>query len=143
MSVFASTRTAELEKLASLQADMRIFISMQCDAQARHYAMLHPQATQQVVTAGGEAAGVLIIDRSDFSIEILEIALLPRFRRRGVGSAVVRALIDEAEALGLPIRCRVAADNDARAFWEQLGFRKGDSDGAYLAMERPCASSPR
>jgi hypothetical protein len=36
----------------------------------------------------------------------------------------------------------VAIGNEARGFWEHLGFRVRTVGGAYMAMERPCETSP-
>lgn len=143
ISVYASTRMTELRGLAWPQADLQEFIAMQFDAQTRHYATLYPSASHSVVTVAGEAAGRLIVDRSASKIHVLDIALLPHFRRAGIGTALMRELLEEADALGLTVRCHVAADNSARRFWEQLGLRAGQSDGVYVVMERPCPTSPR
>jgi len=124
------------------QESVATFIRMQFDAQTRHYATIHPDANHSIITVEGEPAGRLIVDRSDSEIRIVDIALLPRFRRVGIGTTLVRRLLDEADARGLAIRCHVAVGNDARRFWEQLGLRAANHDDAYIEMERPCATSP-
>jgi len=116
---------------------------MQLDAQTRHYRSVHPTAAHSVITVGGEPAGRLIVDRSDREIRIVELALLPPFRRAGVGSELVRPLLEEADAAGLPVRCHVEQSNDARRFWERLGLVAVGLDGAHMAMERACVTSTR
>lgn len=143
ISVYASTRLPELSGLGWPQANVDAFIRMQFDAQARHYGAVFPEAGYSVITVSGEPAGRLIVDRSDSEIRIVDIALLPQFRGAGVGTAIVRELLEEADECGLPVRCHVAVGNDARRFWERLGLRAGGHHDAYIAMERPCATSPR
>jgi GNAT superfamily N-acetyltransferase len=143
MSVYASTRMPELSGLGWPQANLDAFIRMQFDAQARHYAAVFPDASHSVITVSGQPAGRMIVDRSNSEIRIVDIVLLPQFRRAGVGNVLVRELLDEADERGLPVRCHVAVGNDARRFWERLGLEVGDHDDAYIAMERPCRTSPR
>jgi ribosomal protein S18 acetylase RimI-like enzyme len=84
----------------------------------------------------GEPAGRLIVNQADDQILIIDIALLPEFRRTGIGSALVRGLLEQADAGRLPVRCHVLHDSTARRFWERAGFTAQGSDGVYLAMER-------
>jgi ribosomal protein S18 acetylase RimI-like enzyme len=143
ISVYASTRMPELSGLGWPEAQLDAFIRMQFDAQTRHYGAAFPGATHSVIAVGGAPAGRLIVDRADAELRIVDISLLPQFRRAGVGTALVRELLEEADARGLPLRCHVAVGNDALAFWERFGLRARDHDDAYVAMERPCATSPR
>ena len=124
------------------EAQTDAFIAVQFDAQSRHYAMVFPDAAHLVVLVGGEPAGRLIVDRPGGEIRIVDIALLPRHRGVGVGGALVRQLGEEADAKQLPLRCHVAMDNDARRFWERLGFEERGIDGLHVAMERPYRAPP-
>jgi ribosomal protein S18 acetylase RimI-like enzyme len=139
LSLYATTRRAELSMMgwSGTQADQ--FIRMQFDAQTRHYADAFPDATHAVVLVGEEPAGRLIVDRPDGEILIVDIALLPHFQGAGIGRELVRPLLEEADTRRLPVRLHVALDNDARAFWEHLGFVALGVDGVHVAMERTCA----
>jgi ribosomal protein S18 acetylase RimI-like enzyme len=139
LSLYSSTRTDELAIVGWPQEQLDAFVRMQFEAQSRGYAATFPGADNSVVIVDGMAAGRLIVDRSDDEIRIVDIALLPEFRRAGVGSTLVRPLLEEADATGLPVRCHVAEGNDARKFWERFGLVAGSSDGAYVAMERACS----
>jgi ribosomal protein S18 acetylase RimI-like enzyme len=143
ISVYASTRMPELSGLGWPLEQLDAFIRMQFDAQSRHYSAVFPDARNSVIVVGGEPVGRLIVDRSHSELRVVDLALLPQFRRTGIGTALVRELLDEADASGLPVRCHVAVGNDALRFWERLGLHPCDHDDAYIAMERPCATSPR
>jgi ribosomal protein S18 acetylase RimI-like enzyme len=143
VSVYASTRMPELSGLGWPEAQLDAFIRMQFDAQARHYGAAFPDAAHSVIAVCGEPAGRLIVDRSDGEIRIVDIALLPEYRRAGIGTGLVRDLLDEADQRGLPVRCHVAVGNDAVGFWERLGLVAGHHDDVYIAMERPCGTSRR
>jgi GNAT superfamily N-acetyltransferase len=141
LSVYASTRP-ELRGLGWLAEQQDAFIRMQFDAQARHYRESFPDAIYTVICVDGEPAGRLIVNRTDDQILIVDIALLPEFRRIGIGSGLVRRLLEQADAGRLPVRCHALHDSTARRFWEHAGFAAQGSDGVYLAMERAPQARP-
>jgi GNAT superfamily N-acetyltransferase len=114
---------------------------MQFDAQTRHYRESFPDATYSVICVDGEPAGRLIVNRAGDQILIVDIALLPEFRRTSIGTGLVRRLLEQADAGHLPVRC-VLHDSTARRFWEHAGFAAQGSDGVYVAMERPPQARP-
>ncbi len=144
LTLYATVRKPELTGLGWSAAEQEAFIRMQFDAQIRHYRGCFPDARYSVIWVGGERAGRMIVRRSDEEILIVDIALLPEFRSAGIGSALVRRLLAEADAGRLPVRCHVLQGSDARRFWERAGFvaQDGDGDGVYVAMERPCETLP-
>jgi ribosomal protein S18 acetylase RimI-like enzyme len=143
LSLYAAVRRPELTMLGWDDAQVDAFIQMQLEAQTRHFGATFPEARHLVITVQGGAGGRLILDRTDREIRIVDLVLLPEFRRAGVGSAVVRRVCDEADADGLPVRCHVEQSNSAIRFWERLGLVACGLDGAHIAMERACATSPR
>jgi GNAT superfamily N-acetyltransferase len=140
LSVFASTRRPELTGLGWSEAEEDTFIRMQFDAQTCHYRRFFPDARYSIICVRGERAGRVIVNRCDDEIRIVDIALLPEFRHAGVGSEVVRRLLDEADASRLPVRCHVLQGSDARRFWERAGFVAQNGNGMYLPMERACGT---
>ncbi len=142
LSLYASTRRAELAGLGWSGKEEDAFIRMQFDAQAWHYRHAYPNATYSVICVDGERAGRLIVNRNDDEIVIADITLLPQFRRIGIGSGLVQRLVDEADAGHLRVRCHVLRDSDARRFWERAGLAAQGSGGVYLAMERAPHASP-
>jgi ribosomal protein S18 acetylase RimI-like enzyme len=143
LAAYRSTREAEQKLFGWSEADWDLFVTSQFEAQSRHYRDYFPQAQRSVVLVGGVPAGRLIVDRSGGATHIVDIALLPIFRRAGVGRELVNEVLDEADRRGLPVTCNVEVGNEARLFWERLGFVACGSGGAYIALERPCGISPR
>jgi ribosomal protein S18 acetylase RimI-like enzyme len=66
----------------------------------------------------------------------MDIALAPPFRRRGIGTALLDALIAEAQASGRTLSIHVETNNPARRLYERLGFAKAGEHGVYLLLER-------
>ena len=55
---------------------------------------------------------------------ITEFTVWPAYRRRGIGAAAVRAILDDHRARGtFEVEAGILRDNEpARAFWARLGF---------------------
>ena len=115
---------------------------MQFDAQRVEYFKRFPDADYRVILVGSQPAGRLWIARTPTQIRLMDIALLPEFRNRGVGKLLVRQLADEAARAGLPLRHMVFELNeDALRFYERLGFTRLELHGAYWEMEKKPVSS--
>ena len=83
-----------------------------------------------------DPAGRIWIGRDDEEIRLLDIALLPEFQNRGVGTLLLRWLIEEATQSGKALRHMVfVMNNDAHRFYERLGFEVIEEMGAYKHME--------
>jgi GNAT superfamily N-acetyltransferase len=100
--LFASTRGRELEALGADSPLAASFVAMQFAARERSYHSAHPGAVCQVVEPESngrcEAIGQLWVDIGPGPISLLDISLLPRWRGMGVGSALLRGLLAEAQA---------------------------------------------
>ncbi len=68
--------------------------------------------------------GRLYLARLTDEIRIVDIAIMPEHRGRGIASRLLSPdVIAEAEAAGLPVRLHVEHWNRARHLYERLGFR--------------------
>ena len=56
--------------------------------------------------------------------EIVGVATLPAFRRRGIGAALTAALADDAVRLGVGLIFLSAQGDEVAAIYERLGFRR-------------------
>ena len=136
LEVYASTRADELAQVPWDASQKDIFLRMQFDAQRRSYDERFPDAEYDLILLDGQPVGRLWIGRDEAEIRILDIALLSVGQNRGVGSALLRRLIDEAQQTGKLLRHMVFILNkDALRFYERLGFRVFEDLGGYLHME--------
>lgn len=116
-------------------------VDLQLRAQEREYAAAYPQSSHQILVADGAAVGRLILDKTPDAVRVVDVSVLSRHQRRGIGSSVLREVIDEAERGGRTVRLSVWWDNGgARRLYESLGFVAaeaiGTSAGGYLEMAR-------
>jgi ribosomal protein S18 acetylase RimI-like enzyme len=135
--VYASTRAAELAQVTWWDDAQKLaFCRAQYDAQKAEYDARFPGAQYDVILLEGRAAGRIWVGRDEEEIRLLDIALLPEFQGEGVGAALVGALIGEARSTGRRLRHMVFVLNeDARRFYERLGFRVFGEFSGYLQME--------
>lgn len=76
-----------------------------------------------VIEVDGMAAGRLRIVRDSDHLELAGIQLLPRHQSQGVGTYVVRELMNQASSSGVRFELNVEKDNPrARALYERLGL---------------------
>ncbi len=133
--VYASTRAEELLPLPWSEEQKAAFLRAQFAAQHRYYQESYTSSRFDLVLVGGRPAGRLYVARWPEELRVIDIALLPEFRRRGIGTALLGRLLDEAKSLALPLRIHVERFNPALAFYERLGFRQIEDRGVYLFLE--------
>ena len=135
--VYASTRADELAQVTWWTDEQKLaFCRQQYEAQKTEYDARYPDAQYDVILLDGQTAGRLWVGRDEEQIRMLDIAVLPWARGRGIGTAVVTSLIEEARAAGKRLRHMVFMLNtDARRFYERLGFRVFEEVAGYLHME--------
>ena len=138
--VYASTRADELAAVPWDRAQKEAFLRAQFDAQDRWYHEQYTRVTYDVIAIDGEPAGRLYVRRGDTEIRIVDIALLPEHRGRGVGTSLLRALLAEADAADKRITIHVERTNPALRFYQRLGFSVAEDKGVYLFMQRPAVT---
>jgi len=134
-ALYASTRAAEMEHLQWSPQQKNDFLAMQFRAQSIHYDEYYPDALLGIIECGGEAIGRLYVDRREREIEIIDIALVPSMRGRGIGKRLLVELLDEGRATARRVRIYVEHFNPARGLYDRLGFRQVGTNGVYHEME--------
>jgi ribosomal protein S18 acetylase RimI-like enzyme len=141
VELYASTREDELAQVEWDEGVKHAFVEQQFSGQDAHYRGNYPGATLDVIEVDGSRAGRLYVHRGPSDMRIMDIALMPEFRGRGIGTSVLRSLIEEADASARKLSIHVEMNNPARSLYERLGFSPAGEHGVYVLMERPPASS--
>ena len=135
--VYGSTRADEMAVVPWSEEEKRTFLAQQFEAQSVDYARNYPDAAYDVVMVDGKPAGRLIVARWKDELHIVDIALLPEFRGRGIGSRLLQPLLEEADGKGVKTTIWVEHQNPAQTLYRRLGFGPVDESGIYHLMERP------
>lgn len=108
----------------------------QFHAQTVSYRDQFPQARFDIIELTGERIGRIVVDRSVTMVHLIDQAIVPPLRGRGIGTAIMRALMDEAQAAGLPVRLEVASENDPSfRLYQRLGFAPIETYPFYMSLE--------
>ncbi|GAB3470082.1 hypothetical protein GCM10027321_40040 [Massilia terrae] len=127
-NLFRSTRP-ELAMLPDGLAGM--LIAQQQHSQDLGYRQAFPHAQTLVIEAGGEPAGKLVLDEQRQQLRVVDLAVAPPFRGRGLATAVLRQLHQAGRDLVLS----VAHDNLAAIrLYHALGFEEESRDEVRAEM---------
>jgi RimJ/RimL family protein N-acetyltransferase len=147
--LFCDSRLPELALLAQHVGPETYeqIMRMQFQAQTASYQAEFPQACFDIVELGDAPVGRIVVDRPGDMVHIVDQAVVPSMRGRGIGTAVMQALMDEAAQAGLPVRLKVASSNDpSMRLYLRLGFVPIETAPLYIDMEwwaQPAAMSRR
>jgi ribosomal protein S18 acetylase RimI-like enzyme len=134
LELYASTRAEEMAMVSWTREQQEAFVRMQFDAQQAHYKKIQPDANHDIIMSNGRPVGRLYVARTKKHIEIMDITVLPQGRNAGIGSSLIRALMEEAES-SRPLRIYVENFNPSLRLFERLGFKAVEEDGFMLLME--------
>ncbi|SFN08883.1 Ribosomal protein S18 acetylase RimI [Pimelobacter simplex] len=133
-ALYAAGRAAELDQVAWPPGQREAFVAMQHDLRERLYREAYPAGEFLVVEVDGRPAGRLCVNRGPDEVRVVDIALLPVHQGQGIGAALLRRLLDEAAAAGVPVALQVERDSPARALYERLGFVPVAEDDVRLHL---------
>jgi ribosomal protein S18 acetylase RimI-like enzyme len=135
LQVYASTREEELRLVDWSVEQKAAFVQQQFEAQDAYYSEHYHPATFDVIEVDGASVGRLYVARWEDEIRIIDIAVLPEHRGHGVGTALLRDLLDEAARTGKRLSIHVEKNNPALRLYERLGFVPIEDRGVYLLLE--------
>ena len=135
-SVYASTRADEMKLVPWTAMQKQSFLQMQFNAQRQHYSVHYPKAQYYIIEQAGQMIGRMIVDRSENTILLMDIALLPEYRNKRIGSGLINTLLEEADKTNRPVQLHVETFNPAMRLYQRLGFVKTGEAGIYHEMTR-------
>lgn len=142
--LFVSRRWAEVRAVPGWSdAQRRAFLHSQAELQRQHYERHYPGAQWLIIEQASEAIGRLCLHRQASDLRIVDIALLPHCQGLGLGSALLREILTEADTQGHSCSLSVELGSRARGLYQRLGFLAGDENGLYVQMRRPARQLPR
>lgn len=142
-ALYASTRQEELSQANWPQEVVDAFLQQQHEAQHAHYSAHYTGMEWLIVEVGGAAIGRLYLAEWKNEVRIVDIALLPDHRRRGIGAAILRDIIAWADGLPKPVSIHVEKYNPARHLYLRLGFEPVGETGAYDLLRREPAADQK
>ena len=105
---------------------MTVLPNERCLTVAEMRAMATPETMYVLAELDGALAGSGLAGRSSFGYAGLHPRVVPEARRRGVGTALLRSLVDHALADGFREAGTTVDDPGSMGFAERFGFREVD-----------------
>ncbi|WP_091102913.1 GNAT family N-acetyltransferase [Nonomuraea pusilla] len=90
-----------------------------------------------VIMTGGELAGCVTVRPAEGGRLLEHFYLAPRHQGRGLGSAVLRTLMERADEQRAAVRLQVLQGSAARRLYERHGFVVESEDPVDVFMVRP------
>jgi ribosomal protein S18 acetylase RimI-like enzyme len=132
--LYASTRERELSIVPWSEEQKAAFLTMQFDAQDSHYRTHYPEARFDIIEIDGVPAGRLYLFATSGELRVIDIALMPQYRNKGIGGDLMRTILQTASDTGRMVTIHVEVDNPARRLYERLQFTPVEQRGPYLLM---------
>lgn len=134
--LYASTRQDEMALTGWPQQQIDAFLLQQFEAQHSFYMQQFTSADFDVIlNADNTPIGRLYLDERDDEFRIIDIALLPQHRGKGIGGKIMQDIIDRAFGAKKPLTIHVESNNPAMRLYHRLGFKKIEDQGVYHLMK--------
>ncbi len=132
--IFAGARLAEFRLVDLDQTQKHALIKMQFDAQSYQYSESYPRAESLIISWDDLPIGRILVDEGEREMNLVDIALLPEYRNRGIGTQLIQRLLVQAAEANKQVRLHVLKSNPAQHLYERLGFIRAGGDSMYFEM---------
>lgn len=132
--LYASTRADELALIDWDEPRKQAFLAQQFAAQHHHYQHYYADARFDLILLGDLPIGRLYVARWKDEIRIVDIAIMPEYRNRGIGGGLLGELLKEAVAVNQRLTIHVERYNPALRLYLRLGFEVVGETGVYLLL---------
>lgn len=138
--IYRSTRE-DLEILPMDDGQKNMILQMQYEAQKQQYAWQFPNALHRIVLLDENPIGRFIFAHETDELRAINLSLLPPYRSLGVGTILLRDLLDEAAQSNRIFSLHVEKTNRAARLYARLGLFVTEDTGTHFKMEwRPPAA---
>ena len=92
----------------------------------------------QIITFQRKDVGVLSVRKQETEVFLKSIEVLPEYQNQGIGTTVLKSILEEAHDTGQAVCLQVLKVNPARSLYERLGFLiTGETTIHYLMRAIP------
>ena len=139
---FGPPGEADFEPLLALRVDVmrehleRVF-RYDPERACRYFREAFDEPGMRLILVGGERAGCVGFRIGGDEIKLDSFYLERHLHNSGLGTTILKVLLAEADALGLPVRLEVLNGSKADRFYLRHGFVKLSQDEIEGEYERP------
>jgi GNAT superfamily N-acetyltransferase len=103
---------------------MRPYVELTHDWDEKRFREIYNTETISTIQLDCEDIGMLKTEKRKDHICRGDIQLKEAFQRRGIGTSLIRDVMEKSKAEGLPLRLRVLKENPVMKLYNRLGFVK-------------------
>jgi ribosomal protein S18 acetylase RimI-like enzyme len=134
--LYSAVRAPEFALAPVTATQKEELIRMQFRGQSSAYAQMYPNSCYHIVLLDGKPVGRLWVAQAEHEFTLVDIAVHPELQSKGIGTALVRRLQQEAAKARLPVRCCVSRFNPGSLrFHQRLGFTILREDLMHFFLE--------
>lgn len=134
-NLFVRSRPPEWDQVVLPVEQLTQVMNHQFWAQTQTYLARFPEGRFDIIELDGKPIGRIVVNRPGDRIHIVDQAIAPELRGQGLGTAIMRHLMAEAEANGLFMALKVGNANDpSMRLYSRLGFAAIDESLEYIEM---------
>lgn len=126
------------QDLQLIDADKEVvesIMELQLKAQTQGYGSQFPNAMYFVVERHCEPIGKVTVDFGHNEVRLVDLALIPAARGKGLGAEIIRAFQQAATMVAVPMTLSVMQSNfPAKALYQKLGFVTASVEIPYELM---------
>lgn len=134
-TLYVRTREHEVASWGWTYQQMQDFLEMQWMMQRHSYQAQFPSARDFLIVPEDVPVGRCLIDINNVRLHLIDFAVLPASRGRGIGSAVLELLKRCATRHGVPLRLSVSCSNPAQHLYRSAGFEEISRTETHLGMQ--------
>ena len=103
---------------------MRPYVELTHTWDEKRFREIYNTETISIICLDGEDIGMLKVEKRIDHIYLGDIQLKEAFQGKGIGTSLIRDVIEKSKAHGLPLRMRVLKVNPVLKLYERLGFAR-------------------
>lgn len=127
----------ELKKLAEFEPIKAVF-GWDEDVQREIHRTEWEEDKPTIIVVDGVAAGSYLVQLHAEYLYFGRFFLLPEFQGKGIGSRVLKSVIENADKMSLPIKLCYLQGNRVGQLYERFGFSLTGQDEQFVNMLKPC-----
>ena len=133
--IYCDGRAHEVAQVPWTDAQKEAFLRMQFTAQTNHYRDYYSGSEHNVILLDNVPVGRVQVTREEDRIEILDITILEQYRGQGIGTPIIKEIMDRAASANLPVTIHVETFNPSVSLFRRLGFDVKQDDGVNLLFQ--------
>jgi GNAT superfamily N-acetyltransferase len=106
------------------------------DLQRDFHAKAWQQQKPQIITYDGKPIGTVATMETEDCIEVGQFFILPEYQRAGIGTYLLKNILDRADRLGKNVALRFLKNNPVKSLYIRNGFRLIYTSEVAYHMER-------